>query len=46
MDKTNKITMIFLSVFVFGNTCLKVHVTHSAKKSADCMALKIVVRNE
>ena len=40
MDKNNKITMIFLSVFVLVNTCLEL------KKSADCMALKIVVRNE
>ena len=40
MDKNNKIAMIFLFVFVLVNTCMEVQVTHSAKKSADCMVLK------
>ena len=46
MDKNNKITKIFLSVFVLANICLEAQVTHCAKKSSDCMGLKIVLRNE
>ena len=46
MDKNNKITKIFLSVFVPANICLEAQVTHCAKKSSDCMGLKIVIRND
>ena len=46
MDKNNKITKIFLSVFVLANICLEAQVTHCTKKSSDCMGLKIVLRNE
>ena len=46
MDKNNKITKIFLSVFVLANICLEAQVMHCAKKTSDCMGVKIVVRND